>query len=364
MKLFQATFFKQTNGSERRSRKKLWTGFVASIFAMALVLAGCSGGSNAPTAGGAGSAAPGKAAGEGSQNQKVVRIGYQKGNTLNIMKVKGNLDQRLKSKNITVEWNVFPSGGTVLEALTSGKIDYGNAADGSGVFAQAGGKPFVYVGSSVPNPEGMGIMVPKDSPIKTIKDLKGKKIAVVKGGNHHYLAILALERAGLKYDDVQYVFVKDASEGRAVFETKQVDALGSWDPFFATVQNDLSPVTLTDGADYSPNRTFYYSTQEFTKNNADIVKIILEETAASDQWANTNKAEVAKLLSDELGIEKKSIETMVNRRTYGVQNITPDIIAQQQQLADVFQRVGLIDKKLNVSELMPVNAPWAPEVKK
>jgi sulfonate transport system substrate-binding protein len=295
---------------------------------------------------------------------KVIRIGYQKGNTLNVLKVKGNLDETLKKQGITVEWNVFPSGGTVLEALTAGKIDYGNAADGSGVFAQAGGKDFVYVGNDLPNPEGMGIMVHKDSPIKTTADLKGKKVAVVKGGNHHYLAVLALERAGLKDDDVEYIFVKDASEGRALFETKQVDALGSWDPFFATVQIDLLPVTLTDGADYSPNRTFYYATVNFTKQYPDLVKLILEETDVADQWANSNKPEVIKMLVAELGIDEPSIQTAVERRTYGVEAITLEIIAPQQILADTFYRIGLISEQIDVSKLMPVQAPWAPDIKR
>ncbi|MGN7382414.1 sulfonate ABC transporter substrate-binding protein [Paenibacillus sp. SAFN-117] len=294
---------------------------------------------------------------------EVVRIGYQKGNTLNILKVKGNLDERLKKQGIKIEWNVFPSGGTVLEALAAGKIDYGNAADGSGVFAQASGQSFVYVGSDLPNPEGMGIMVHKDSGIAGIGDLKGKKVAVVKGGNHHYLTVLALESSGLQYDDVEYVYVKDASEGRALFETKQVDALGSWDPFFATVQMDLQPVTLTDGSHYSPNRTFYYATKEFAEAHPEIVKAILEETDVSDQWANENKGEVVKMLAGELGIDEESLAKMVGRRTYGVEAIKKEIIAPQQQLADTFHKIGLIEHSIDVSSYMPVGKEWVPDLK-
>lgn len=342
-----------------------WSAVAAALLITA-VLTGCAGGTGTggtQAAGGSGPA-PQQAAPNAADKPKVVRIGYQKGNTLNILKVKANLDEKLKAQGIAVEWNVFPSGGTVLEALTSGKIDYGNAADGSGVFAQAGGKPFVYVGNDLPNPEGMGIMVHKDSPIKAITDLKGKKVAVVKGGNHHYLSVIALEKAGLKDNDVEYVFVKDASEGRALFETKKVDALGSWDPFFATVQIDLKPVTLTDGTGYSPNRTFYYATTEFSQKHPDLVKLILEETDVTDKWANQNKSEVVKLLTQELGIDEESIRTAINRRTYGVEAITKEIIAPQQQLADTFLRIGLITEKLDVSKLMPVNAPWAPNVQR
>lgn len=308
-----------------------------------------------------------KAATTGSPNEreqtkgKTVRIGYQKGNTLNILKVKGNLEERLKQQGIAVEWKVFSGGGLLLEALAAGSIDYGHAADGSGVFGQSGGKPFVYVGSDLPNPEGIGVMVHKDSGITSIKQLKGKKIAAAKGGNHHYLTILAIEKAGVKLDDVQFVYVKDASEGRALFETKQVDALASWDPFFAGVEADLQPITLTDGKGYTPNPTFYYANEQFAKENSELIKIILEETQKSDEWANQHKPEVITLLSETLGIDQKTMERAVNRRTYGVRKITPEIIAPQQHLADTYARVGLIPAPIKVAERMPLDAAWVPD---
>ncbi|MFS0837700.1 sulfonate ABC transporter substrate-binding protein [Paenibacillus sp. 1P03SA] len=325
------------------------------MLAAAAVLSACSSGKAVET----GAAAPKEAKSAVSGETKVLRIGYQKGNTLNILKEHGNLEKRLKEKNITVEWKVFAGGNFLLEALTAESIDFGHAADGSGVFAQAGGKPFVYVGCDLPNPEGMGIVVHAGSPVKTAADLKGKKIAVAKGGNHHYLAVLAIEKAGLKLEDVKFVFVKDASEGRALFETKQVDALGSWDPFFASVENDLSPVTLTDGTGFSPNRTFYYANETFAKSNAGLIKTILEEIDVSDKWANTNKPEVVKQLTEALGIDRKAIERAVNRRTYGVENLTPEIIGPQQKLADTFQRIGLIGERIDVAPLMPVQEAWA-----
>jgi len=338
---------------KRSERTKAWLAVL--MLTAAAVLSACSSGGDK----GASATTPNETKSAVTGDSKVLRIGYQKGNTLNILKEHGNLEKRLKEKNITVEWKVFAGGNFLLEALTAGSIDFGHAADGSGVFAQAGGKPFVYVGCDLPNPEGMGIVVHAGSPVKTVADLKGKKIAVAKGGNHHYLAVLALEKAGLKLDDVKFVFVKDASEGRALFETKQVDALGSWDPFFASVENDLSPVTLTDGTGFSPNRTFYYANEAFAKGNAELIQTILEEIDVSDKWANTNKPEVVKQLTEALGIDLKAIERAVNRRTYGVENLSPEIIEPQQKLADTFHRIGLIGDKIDVAPLMPVRQAWA-----
>ncbi|MED0972751.1 aliphatic sulfonate ABC transporter substrate-binding protein [Bacillus paramycoides] len=320
---------------------------VIAIFSFLLILTGCGAG-NKVTA--------------GQTGDKVVKIGYQKGNTLNILKESGYLEKRLKKEGYKVEWKLFASGGLVLEALATGNVDYGHAADGSGIVAQATNKPIVYVGADKPNPEGVGIMTANDSGITKVEELKGKKIAVAKGGNHHYLTVLALEKAGIKLEEVQFVYVKDASEGRAVFETKQVDAIASWDPFFAGLENDLKPITLTDGVKDYPNRTFYYSNTNFSKKHPELIKIILEETNKSDLWANDNKKEVVQLLAKTLGLKEEILKRAVDRRQYGVDNISEDIIQPQQKQADVFYRIGLIPNKINVKDVMPIQNDWKPNL--
>ena len=175
----------------------------------------------------------GSATDEADKADEVVRVGYQKGNTINILKESGFLEEALESEGYTVEWKEFTHGNTLMEGLATGHIDFGHAADGPGIFAQAGNKPIVYVGADLPNPEGVGVLVHKDSGIDSIADLKGKKIGALKGGNHHYLAILAVEEAGLSVDDIDWVYLQDAAQMRTAFETKKIDALATYDPFFA-----------------------------------------------------------------------------------------------------------------------------------
>lgn len=291
----------------------------------------------------------------GSSEKKVIKIGYQKGNTLNILKETGYLEDALNKEGYKVEWKMFTHGGTLLEGLYSKAIDYGHAADGSAIFAQASGKPLVYVGADAPNPEGVGLMVLKDSGITSVEQLKGKKIGVLKGGNHHYLAILALEKAGLTADDVKWVYPEDAAQGRAIFETNQVDALASYDPFFASAETELNTLTFTENVDYDyPNRTFYFATPQFAKEHAELVDLILDATDKSDKWANENKAEVAKLLSSSIGIDEKITTKQVNRRTFGAGPITQEIIDAQQKQADKYFMIKLIPKKLDVSVDMPL----------
>ncbi|WP_245579692.1 aliphatic sulfonate ABC transporter substrate-binding protein [Alteribacter aurantiacus] len=295
----------------------------------------------------------------GGESGETIRIGFQTGNTLNVLRESGYLDERLEEEGHSVEWVEFDQGGAVMEALATGNIDYGNAADGPGIFAQSEGKEIVYVGASLSHEEGIGVMVKEDSGIQSFSELEGKRIAVMEGGNHHYYAILALEAEGLSVDDVEFVYVSDASQGRAALETDSVDALASWDPFFAGVEYSLDVTTLDDQVTGYPNRTFYYATPEFAEESPDLLEIVLEETNRSDQWANENPDEVAELISGIIGIDKEVMDIVVNRRDYGVANIDQDIIDAQQKQADDYYELGLIQNEIDVSEIMPIDPEWS-----
>src|SRR3982075_1791123 len=126
---------------------------------------------------------------------KVVRIGFQKYGKLVLLKSKGTLEDKLEAAGYKVVWTEFPPGPPLLEAINVGAIDFGNTGETPPVFAQAAGAPIRYVAYEPPAPKGEAIFVPKDSPIKSVADLKGKKVAVAKGSNAHYLLVKALEKA-------------------------------------------------------------------------------------------------------------------------------------------------------------------------
>src|SRR6201995_3237614 len=133
---------------------------------------------------------------------KVVRVGYQKYGKLVLLKGRGSLEEKLKPLGYTVAWTEFPSGPPLLEALNVGAIDFGIAGETPPIFAQAAGAPLVSLAYDPPAPQGEAILVPKDSPLKSVAELKGKKVALNKGSNVHYLLVRALEKAGLKYSDI------------------------------------------------------------------------------------------------------------------------------------------------------------------
>src|SRR4051794_2565302 len=139
---------------------------------------------------------------------KVIRIGYQKYGTLILLKAKGSLETKLKPLGYRVAWAEFQAGSPLLEALNAGAIDFGSVGETPPIFAQAAaGARLTYVAHEPPAPRGEAILVPRDSPIRTVADLKGKKVALNKGSNVHYLLVRALEQAGVGYTEIQPVFL-------------------------------------------------------------------------------------------------------------------------------------------------------------
>ena len=164
------------------------------------------------------------------------RIGFQKYGKLVLLKGRGTLEAKLKSLGYTVSWTEFPSGPPLLEALNVGAIDFGVAGEAPPIFAQAAGAPLVYLANDPPAPQGEAILVPKDSPLKSVADLRGKKVALNKGSNVHYLLVRALEQAGLKYSDIQPVFLAPVPMPLAAFTRGAVDAWVIWDPYEAAAE--------------------------------------------------------------------------------------------------------------------------------
>jgi len=293
-------------------------------------------------------------------DKEVITIGYQRGNTLNILKEHGNLDEALSKEGYQIDWKVFPTGTVLLEALNTDNIDFGHASDGNAVFMQAGGHELNYVASEAPYPNGVALVVKAGSDIQSVEDFKGKTIGVTKGGNQHYLLLVALKEAGISQDEVNIRFYKDAAEGIAAFSSDEFDVYGSWDPYLAIVENTVETRTIVNGENLTENRTFYFGTEKFLNDKPEIAKIILEELQNADQWANENKDEVAEILATELGLDLNPLKLANERRTFGVEKIDDVIITSQQQLADTFYDAGLLDKDISIKDAVDVDEAIIP----
>nr|WP_285769316.1 sulfonate ABC transporter substrate-binding protein [Peribacillus sp. SI8-4] len=280
------------------------------------------------------------------ESAQTIRIGYQKFGTLNILKSKGELDTRLKAAGYTVDWTEFPAGPQLLEALNVGSIDFGHTGEAPPIFAQAANAPLVYVANQPANPSGEAIVVQKDSSIKNVKDLKGKKVGLNKGSNVHYLLVKALEEAGLTLDDIKPVYLPPA-DARAAFEGNQIDAWVIWDPFLSAAELELGTKTIQDGEGLVANREFFLATETFA-DNEEALKIIKEELVKVDKWIEGNRSDVAEFLSPEIGMSVEALENTLKRKKYGLEEVSDSVLDDQQKIADTFFKLKLIPSKIDV----------------
>jgi len=286
-----------------------------------------------------------------SQDKSVLRIGYQKYGTLVLLKANGSLEKRLAGRGIEVKWTEFPGGPQLLEGLNVGSVDFGTTGETPPVFAQAAGADLLYVAYEPPAPTSEAILVPKDSPLTSVADLKGKKIALNKGSNVHYLLVRALEDAGLTYSDIQPVYLPPA-DARAAFERGSVDAWVIWDPFQAAAEDQLQARTLRDGQGLVSNHQFYLATKPYAEKNPDVVEILVEEIRGIGEWTQANTEAATAQVAPLLGLSPAITRVAVERQSYGAQLITPHVVDAQQKIADTFTDLKLIPKRLVIKDVI------------
>jgi sulfonate transport system substrate-binding protein len=279
-----------------------------------------------------------------------VKVGFQKGSaTLLVLKSSGDLEKRLGDLGYTVTWTEFPAALPLLEAMNAGSIDFGNTGAAPVIFSQAAGTDLIYAVSSASSPLSQGIIVPADSPIQSIEDLKGKKVALAKGSISVALTVAALESVGLKWEDVEPAFLLPA-DAKAAFNGGSVDAWTIWDPYYALEEGDSGARTVaTNESAGLPNRGFYLADRGFATENADVLAAIIASLREAETWVDEHTDEVVETLSAETGLDTDILRVVEERRVHGLEPVTTEVVAGQQQLADLFFSLGLIPTEVDVA---------------
>jgi sulfonate transport system substrate-binding protein len=285
---------------------------------------------------------------------KEIRIGFQKSAVnLVILKQQGALEKRFPDSKVS--WIEFPAGPQLLEALAVGSLEIGLTGDSPPVFAQAAGKDLRYVGAEPPKPQSSAILVKPDSPLRTLADLKGRKVAFQKGSSAHYLVVRALAKAGLQWSDITPIYLPP-SDARAAFERGSVDAWAIWDPYYAATELDIKPRVLSNGVGLSGNNSFYLASTAFTQNHPQAVQTLLDELTRADAYVQSNRKESAQFIADFSGLSLATVHLFISRRPPSpVKPLAPSLVVDQQRVADAFQQLGLIPKPVAVAEIV-----WQP----
>jgi sulfonate transport system substrate-binding protein len=281
---------------------------------------------------------------------KEIRVGYQKNGVLVIARQQANLENHFKPLGIEVKWVEFSSGPPMMEAMNVGSIDYGAVGDSPPVFAQAAGAAIVYAaGQAVTN--GQGILVPQNSAIRSIADLKGKRVGFTKGSSAHNIVVQTLEKAGLIYADITPVYLTPPDAGPA-FANGSIDAWSIWDPYFAIGDTKHHGRILVNASEITKSNSFYIANRDFARNHGPVLQQIIDVTTSTAKWAEAHRDEVAKSLSAITGIPLDIQTVAANRSSFAVGPITDDVIATQQGVADRFHKLGLIPKQIAVRDIV------------
>ncbi|MEX3855362.1 aliphatic sulfonate ABC transporter substrate-binding protein [Paraburkholderia sp. BR10923] len=282
-----------------------------------------------------------------------LRIGYQKSSTLiTLLKSRGSLEKALAPLNVRISWNEFASGLPLTEALNVDAVDFSaDVADTVPIFAQAAHARFVYVAQEAPSPGAQAIIVKKDGTLRTLADLKGRRIAVTKAAGSHYLLLAALARAGLEPADVGVNYLSPA-DGRAAFERGSVDVWITWDPYVASVERDGDVRILSDGTGLASYQRYYLASRTYADAHPQIIETVFEQLKTAGDWLRANPLDAANTLAPVWGLDAPTIERANARRSYLVRALAPPNFSEQQTIADAFYRAGLLPAPVETKQAL------------
>ena len=280
---------------------------------------------------------------------EIIRVGYQQFGLLWLLRASGRLDRTLASFDARVCWTEFPSGVELVEALSAGALDLGVVGEGPPLLAQSLSAPLVYLAAEPPAPHGEAIIVRRDSRLKGVADLRGKRIVLSRGTNVHYLLVRALEEAGVPAVGVDVRFAPPAV-GRDLFERGQADAWAVWDPWLASIEHGGDVRVLRDAAGLASNRAYYVAARAFSEAHAAIIDAFIAEVRGLGKMANENPEAVIELLGSGLGLEKAALLTALRRNRFGVRLFDAELAAGQQHVADSSHHHRLIARPVSIVE--------------
>ncbi len=278
-----------------------------------------------------------------------LRIGYQKFGNLGVLKARQSLEQCFAQQGVSVLWSEFPAGPQLLYALQNNEIDFGTTGEVPPIFAQANGNAVTYIAWEPPAPSSVGIVVPIDSDIRSIADLRGKRISVNKGSNVHWLLLQLLEEAGIALDELKVVYAPPKYPLTAS-DYLAVDAWMMWDPLLSAAESNPELRVLANGEGRVRNHQFYLARRDYVEKHHDVAQQLVESLQQTGIFIDNHRQEAAGLLAQELGLDILAVEKALTRRSHKTRSMVFEVIKEQQIIADRFYALGLINKPVRVRE--------------
>ncbi len=300
------------------------------------------GGSGAPSSAASSSAAQGQTV---SLSSVTLHIGDQAGSGSQALLTAAGLIRKLPFK---VTWSDFTSGPPLLQAEGAGAVDIGSVGNAPPVFAAAGGDKIAIVGAFRSNPLGSALLVPAGSPIHTIAQLRGKRIAVAQGSSAHYHLLTVLKKAGLTIHDVTAEYVQPAA-GLAALTSGHVDAWDIWSPFAEEAEAQDHARVFVSGTGFGSPYSFTVASRAALADpgKAAAIRTYLKLLNQAHAWAASHQHSWASFWAQGTGLPTGIMVSATRDTAATAVPITPAVVSSEQQVADAFTAAGLIPGHVN-----------------
>jgi sulfonate transport system substrate-binding protein len=307
----------------------------------------------AVAAAGCGGAGGGEAAirkdGSVDLSKVTLHVGDQKAGSQALLRAAG----QLTGVKYRITWSQFTSGPPLLEAANAGAVDIGAVGNTPPIFAAAAGSRIKIVAAGDQNLAAQAVLVPKNSPIRTIQDLKGKRVALAKGSSAHALLLGVLKKAGLSFTDVQPEYLQPA-DALSAFSGGKVDAWSIWDPYTAQAQAQTGARALVYGNGFGTNYSFNVASAKALKDKAKVAAIrdYLARLDRATVWAGTHQDQWARTWSAQIGLPLAVTRVAARRRVTKPVPVDDGVVSGEQQLADAFADAKLIPGRLKIADFV------------
>jgi sulfonate transport system substrate-binding protein len=279
---------------------------------------------------------------------KTLRAGFQKGEPILMgVQVNQSLEKRLAPLGYSVTWTEFQFGPPMLEAMRAGSIDFGGVGDTPPIFAQAAHSDLVYVAGQRAGLSA--ILVPQSSQVRSIQDMKGKRIAFARGSSAHGFLLMTLEKAGLRYDEIQPVALAPA-DATAAFERGAIDAWSIWDPYVSLFQARPGVRTLVTNDDIGEQNSFFIAARQFAQADPKVTDAIIDTLIESAAWGAQHRPELSRLLASVTGLPEPIMQKTVEHLPFKVMRMNADLVTNQQKIADRFSALGILPVSIKVTD--------------
>ncbi|MDR2033828.1 MAG: ABC transporter substrate-binding protein [Helicobacteraceae bacterium] len=262
----------------------------------------------------------------------------------------GYLDEEFKKVGATYTWNVFGNGPLVNEGVRGGSIDLGMMADLPAIIAKSVGLDIVIFSNFGIGEKALALIVPTNSPIKEVKDIKGKKIAYGKGTYAQHLLAILVNNSGLKNSDFEHINLA-AGDIPTAIRTGQIDGAVIWEQYISLLTVTGDARVVADGTGIKLGNNISYIKKDFAQKHPEVLSAYIKAVERGSQYINNNNKDAAKLLSNTFKTPPETLELVFSHFEYYAKFLPRDI-AEIEKVKNYVLKEKIIARDVNINEFV------------